>query len=48
MEISTQINKERDLDYGLSRMYEILMSGVISSSITVFREYDEAKKWLEG
>jgi len=38
----------RDLDYGLSRMYEILMSGSSSGNIMVFRKYDEAEKWLEG
>ena len=38
----------RDFDYGLSRMYEILMSGSTSDNIMVFRKYDEAEKWLEG
>jgi hypothetical protein len=37
----------RDLDYGMSRMYEMLMEGATTSTITVFKNIDEAKKWLE-
>jgi len=37
----------RDLDYGLSRMYEILMEGATTSTITVFKNIDEAKQWIE-
>lgn len=37
----------KEVGYGLSRMYEIIMSGVSSSNVRVFREYDEAVKWLE-
>jgi len=36
-----------DLDYGLSRMYEILMDGETTSTITVFKNIDEATKWIE-
>ena len=37
-----------DLDYGLSRMYEILLSGSSPNNVMVFRNYDEAEKWLIG
>lgn len=36
-----------DLDFGLSRMYEMLMSVDTSSNIKVFREYNDAERWLE-
>ena len=36
----------KELDYGLSRMYEILMSEVTSDNIMVFKDYDKAEKWL--
>jgi hypothetical protein len=38
----------KELGYGLSRMYEILMTGRTSGTIMVFRDYNEAEKWLEG
>jgi hypothetical protein len=38
----------QDLGYGLSRMYEMLLSGISSSNVMVFRSTDEAGKWLEG
>ena len=36
----------RDLDFGLSRMYEMLLSGSSPDKVMVFRDYDEAEKWL--
>ena len=36
----------RDLDYGLSRMYEMLLSGSSPDKVMVFRDYDEAENWL--
>ena len=38
----------RDLDYGLSRMYELLMDGRTSGEIMVFRKKEEAAAWLEA
>ena len=37
----------KDLDYGLSRMYAILMDGATSGKVMVFRNYDEAVKWIK-
>ena len=36
----------KELDYGLSRMYEIMINGVSQSNAMVFRDYDEAMDWL--
>ena len=36
----------RDLDFGLSRMYEFYLQAKSSSEVQVFREYDEALKWI--
>lgn len=36
-----------DLGYGLSRMYEILLTGSSPNNVCVFRDYDEAEGWLE-
>ncbi len=38
----------RDLDYGLSRMYQIMLGGVTPSSVTVFKDMDKAKAWIEA
>jgi hypothetical protein len=38
----------RDLAFGLSRMYELLMSGTTSGAIMVFKEHEKAEEWLEG
>lgn len=35
-----------DLDYGLSRMYEMLSNGKTKSKIRAFRNLDDAMKWL--
>jgi hypothetical protein len=35
-----------DLDFGLSRMYEMLLTGSSPEKVMVFRDYDEAKNWL--
>ena len=36
----------KDVDYGLTRMYEILMSGVSASQVMVFKNMKEAHDWL--
>jgi hypothetical protein len=36
----------RDVDFGLSRMYQMLLEGYTSSSVQVFRDYDEAFNWI--
>ena len=35
------------LDYGLSRMFQIMMGGETTSTITVFKDLGKAKEWLE-
>lgn len=37
----------KDLDFGLARMYEMLMDGGTAGSVMVFRDHDEAVEWLE-
>ena len=37
----------KDLDFGLARMYEMLMDGGTAGSVMVFRDYNEAVEWLE-
>lgn len=37
---------DRDLIYGMSRMYEALAEGKISMKIRVFRDLREAEEWL--
>jgi len=37
----------RDIDYGLTRMYELISSEETKSEIRVFREYPEAVQWLK-
>jgi hypothetical protein len=36
----------RDLDFGLARMYEQLLTGRTTSEVRVFRVYSEAIDWL--
>jgi hypothetical protein len=36
----------RDLDFGLSRMYEFFLESRTSSEVQVFRDYDEAMDWI--
>ena len=36
----------RELEYGLARMYEIQLSAMSDNEIRVFKELDEAKKWV--
>ena len=38
----------RTSDYGVSRMYQIMMENVTSSKIAVFRDRNEAKEWIEA
>jgi hypothetical protein len=37
-----------DLDFGLSRMFQIMMEGATSSAIEVFKDIDAAKQWIEA
>jgi len=37
-----------DVAYGLSRMYEILSEGKTAGKIMVFRDYEEALKWVKS
>jgi len=37
-----------DVAYGLSRMYEIMSEGKTASKIMVFRDYEEALKWVKS
>jgi len=36
----------RDLQFGLSRMFQTWMEDEVSSAVRVFREYDEGMKWV--
>jgi hypothetical protein len=36
----------RDLDFGLSRMYEFFLESRTSSEVQVFRDYDKALEWI--
>jgi hypothetical protein len=38
----------RDLDFGLSRMYELLLTASSPNRVIVFRNYDDAEEWLEA
>lgn len=37
-----------DLQFGMSRMYEMLSDGITKGEIRVFRDMDEATGWLSG
>ena len=37
-----------DVAYGLSRMYEIMSEGKTAGKIMVFRDYEEALKWVNS
>jgi hypothetical protein len=37
-----------DLQYGMSRMYEMLSQGTTRGQIRVFRDMREARNWLSG
>jgi hypothetical protein len=39
---------ESDFEYGLTRMYEILMTVSRSDNVMVFKEYNQAEKWLNN
>lgn len=36
----------RDLEFGLSRMYEFFVESKTSNKVRVFRDYDEAFEWV--
>ena len=37
-----------DFEFGMSRMYQIMMDGATSSDIAIFRNVDEANEWIEA
>ena len=37
-----------DLDYGMSRMYQMMMEGSTSSEVVVFKDINKAKEWIEA
>jgi len=37
----------RDLDYGLSRMYEMLVAKSDKSQVRVFKKMDDAERWVK-
>ncbi len=37
-----------DLDYGLSRMFQIMIEGTTSNKVSVFKGRHEAKRWIES
>ena len=37
-----------DLDFGMTRMYQIMMEGATSSAIEVFKDKNKAKEWIES
>lgn len=37
----------QDIDYGMSRMYQILMEDITPGEISVFKNIDEAEEWIE-
>ena len=36
-----------DLDYGLSRMFQIMLEGETRSKVSVFKDMNKAEEWLE-
>ncbi len=38
----------KNLDYGMSRMYEMLVSKSDESYVGVFRTMEDAERWVEG
>ena len=38
----------RDIDFGLSRMYEMSLESITTSKLQVFRDIDEALTWLRS
>ena len=38
----------KDLDYGLSRMYQIMMDSASKNEISIFKDVEEAEKWIES
>ena len=43
----TALVVSRDLEYGMSRMYQVLMKIQASADITIFQDINEAKEWME-
>ena len=37
-----------DLDYGLSRMYQMLMDGASASTVEIFKDINLAEQWIDG
>ena len=38
----------RDLDYGMSRMFQIMLEGETTSKVSVFKDISDAQVWLEA
>lgn len=38
----------RDIDFGLSRMYEVSLESITTSKLQVFRDMDKALAWLRS
>ena len=36
------------LDYGMSRIHQIMQEGAASSSVGVFKDMNKAKEWIEA
>ena len=37
-----------NFDYGMSRMYQMMMEGSTSSEVVVFKDINKAKEWIEA
>ncbi len=39
---------KHDLTFGLSKMYQTLLESITSSEVKIFRDHDEALKWIQS
>lgn len=39
---------ERDIDYGMSRMFELFAAEQLPTPVMVFRDVEDAKRWFES
>lgn len=37
----------KEVDFGLSRMYEVMLEDKVSSQVHIFRDYDKALAWIQ-
>ena len=35
-----------DLEFGMSRMYQMMMEGATSSKVEIFKDTNEAQEWI--